>query len=89
MPSRKHRPELAALIAGTALLATGAAGGWAVPIFGLAAAGARLAAYLLAIRKRGKVPREPGVEERIRIIREELEQARRLDTGSVPRKHVA
>ncbi len=89
MPSRKHRPGLAALIAVTALLTTGAGGGWAAPIFGLSALGARLAAYLLAIGRRGNVPREPDVEERIRIIREELAQARRLDTGSAPRKHVA
>ena len=89
MPSRKHRPALAALIAGTVLLSTGAAGGWAMPVFGLAAAVVRVAAYLLAAHKRSRAAREPDVEERIRIVKEELDQARRLDTGSVPRKHVA
>lgn len=89
MPSRKHRLELAVLVAVTVLLTTSAAGGWAVAIFGLAAAGVQLGADLFAAHKRNRAAREPDVEERIRIIKEELAQARRLDTGSAPRKHVA
>lgn len=76
-------------IAAAFLFGYGSAGAWAIAIFALPAAAVQVAVYLFAALKRSSEARVLDVEERIRIIEAELAQVRRLDSGSVPRSHVA